>query len=426
LNFSDFDFHDAVMEGVEAIGYEKPTAVQELAIPFIIDQKDVIACAQTGTGKTAAYVLPLLHNLLTHPSRGHSIRALIIAPTRELAVQIDQQLEGFAYFAGISSIAIYGGGTGADFEVEKRAVKEGADVIVATPGRLISHLNLGYVKLDKLSCLILDEADRMLDMGFMPDIQRIISFLPTERQTLMFSATMPEEIRRLARKVMQEPEEISLEVSKPAENVLQAAYMVHDSQKTKLLKSLIHDKEELASILIFSATKSNVKDLEKELKRMKMDVRAIHSDLDQSVRKEVLNDFKNRHVRILVATDIVSRGIDVDNISLVLNYNVPQDAEDYVHRVGRTARAEKTGIAITFINQKEVRNFQKIEKLIGSEVRKMPLPEELGEGPAYEVSHQSSAGDRGRTGGGKPFRKKPGGSSNSQHNRKPRPPKAQE
>ena len=412
------------MEGVEAVGYEKPTTVQEQSIPHIMAQKDVIACAQTGTGKTAAYVLPLLHNLLTHPGSGHSIRALIIAPTRELAVQIDQQLEGFAYFAGLSSIAIYGGGTGADFETEKRAVKEGADVIVATPGRLISHLTLGYVKLDKLNCLILDEADRMLDMGFLPDIQRIISFLPKERQTLMFSATMPEEIRRLARKVMHEPEEISLAVSKPAENVLQAAYMVHDSQKTKLLKSLIQDKKELASILIFSATKSSVKDLEKELKRMKMDVRAIHSDLDQSVRKEVLNDFKNRHTRILVATDIVSRGIDVDNISLVLNYNVPQDAEDYVHRVGRTARAEKTGLAITFINQKEVRNFQKIEKLIGSEVRKLPLPEELGSGPDYEAS-QRSFGGRGRPGDGKPFRKNTGGKSDSRHTRKPRPPKAQ-
>jgi superfamily II DNA/RNA helicase len=398
--------------------------VQEQSIPHIMAQKDVIACAQTGTGKTAAYVLPLLHNLLTHPGSGHSIRALIIAPTRELAVQIDQQLEGFAYFAGLSSIAIYGGGTGADFETEKRAVKEGADVIVATPGRLISHLTLGYVKLDKLNCLILDEADRMLDMGFLPDIQRIISFLPKERQTLMFSATMPEEIRRLARKVMHEPEEISLAVSKPAENVLQAAYMVHDSQKTKLLKSLIQDKKELASILIFSATKSSVKDLENELKRMKMDVRAIHSDLDQSVRKEVLNDFKNRHTRILVATDIVSRGIDVDNISLVLNYNVPQDAEDYVHRVGRTARAEKTGLAITFINQKEVRNFQKIEKLIGSEVRKLPLPEELGSGPDYEAS-QRSFGGRGRPGDGKPFRKNTGGKSDSRHTRKPRPPKAQ-
>ena len=424
MNFSDFKLHDAVMEGVEAVGYEKPTTVQEQSIPHIMAQKDVIACAQTGTGKTAAYVLPLLHNLLTHPGSGHSIRALIIAPTRELAVQIDQQLEGFAYFAGLSSIAIYGGGTGADFETEKRAVKEGADVIVATPGRLISHLTLGYVKLDKLNCLILDEADRMLDMGFLPDIQRIISFLPKERQTLMFSATMPEEIRRLARKVMHEPEEISLAVSKPAENVLQAAYMVHDSQKTKLLKSLIQDKKELASILIFSATKSSVKDLEKELKRMKMDVRAIHSDLDQSVRKEVLNDFKNRHTRILVATDIVSRGIDVDNISLVLNYNVPQDAEDYVHRVGRTARAEKTGLAITFINQKEVRNFQKIEKLIGSEVRKLPLPEELGSGPDYEAS-QRSFGGRGRPGDGKPFRKNTGGKSDSRHTRKPRPPKAQ-
>jgi len=398
LKFTDFQFHDEIMDGIDAIGYEKPTPVQEQAIPAIMDNRDMIACAQTGTGKTAAYVLPLLHKVLSSHESSNKIKALIISPTRELAIQIDQQLEGFSYFAGVSSVAVYGGGTGTAFDQERRAIREGADVIVATPGRLISHLNMGYVNLDKLETLILDEADRMLDMGFFDDIQKIISFCPKQRQTLMFSATMPADIRKLAHKVMNNPVEINLAVSKPAENVLQGAYLVYDNQKNKLISKLIKGKEDLKSILIFSATKASVKDLEHDLKRMKMNVKAIHSDLDQSVRKEVLQEFKNRDIQILVATDIVARGIDIDNISLVINYNVPQDAEDYVHRVGRTARAEKTGVAITFINQKEVRSFQRIESFIGNPIQKIPLPEELGEGPGYEVKPRT---------GGKNF-KKPG------------------
>ncbi len=388
MKFTDFHLHDDVMEGIDAIGYEKPTPVQEMAIQPIIENKDVIACAQTGTGKTAAYVLPLLHNILSEGGNHDKIKALIISPTRELAIQIDQQLEGFSYFAGVSSVAVYGGGTGTAFNIERKALAEGADVIVATPGRLISHLNMGYVKLDKLNTLILDEADRMLDMGFLPDIQKIISFLPRKRQTLMFSATMPQDIRKLARNVMDKPIEINLAVSKPAENVLQAAYLVFDKQKNKLIKTLIEGKKELKSILIFSATKAGVKDLEHDLKKMKFNVKAIHSDLEQDVRKEVLQDFKNRKTQILVATDIVSRGIDIDNISLIINYNVPQDAEDYVHRVGRTARAEKTGVAITLINQKEIRSFKRIEEFIGNEIQKLPLPEHLGDAPAYEIKRR--------------------------------------
>ena len=384
MKFTDFHFQDEVMDGIDAIGYEQPTPVQEQAIPAIMDKKDLIACAQTGTGKTAAYVLPLLNNVVSKGGNHNKIGALIISPTRELAIQIDQQLEGFSYYAAVSSIAVYGGGSGAAFEAERKAIREGADVIVATPGRLMSHLNMGYVKLDKLETLILDEADRMLDMGFLADIMRIISFLPVERQTLMFSATMPEEIRKLARKIMNKPLEINLAVSKPAENVLQGAYLVYDNQKNNLIKTLIKGKDDLKSVLIFSATKSSVKDLEIDLKKMKFNVRAIHSDLDQNERGNVLQDFKNRKTQILVATDIVSRGIDIDNISLVVNYNVPHDAEDYVHRVGRTARAEKTGVALIFINQKEIRSFKRIEKFIGSEVRKIALPEELGEGPSYE------------------------------------------
>ena len=409
MKFEDFNFNEDVLEGISAIGYEKPTPVQEQAIPPIMEQKDVIACAQTGTGKTAAYVLPLLHNLLESSENNNKIKALIIAPTRELAIQIDQQLEGFSYFAGVSSIAVYGGGTGTAFDMERKAIREGADVIVATPGRLISHLNMGYVKLDYLNTLILDEADRMLDMGFLPDIKKIISFIPSKRQTLMFSATMPPEIRKLAKTVMENPEEINLAVSKPAENVLQGAYLVYDKQKTKLIKKLIKGKEDLKSVLIFSATKSSVKELEFDLKKMNLNVKAIHSDLDQAQRNVVLQDFKNRKTQILVATDIVARGIDIDNISLVINYNVPQDAEDYVHRVGRTARAEKTGVAITLVNEKETRSFQRIEKFIDAEVRKLSLPDELGEGPSYNPQ-----------GGGKPkrggFKKRRPGKFNKKRN----------
>jgi len=386
------------MSAIDAIGFEKPTPVQTASIPIIMGRKDLIACAQTGTGKTAAFVLPLIHNILSGSGKSHKIKALIISPTRELAVQIDQQLEGFAYFASFSSAAVYGGGTGTAFEMEKKAMREGADVIVATPGRLISHINLGYVDFSELQTLILDEADRMLDMGFMPDLQKIINYLPAKRQTLMFSATMPSEIRKLAHKVMSAPEEVNIAVSKPAENVLQIAYMVYDNQKTELIKTLLEGKDELKSVLIFSSTKSGVKELELALRKLKLNVKAIHSDLEQEQRNEVLRGFKNRQIRILVATDIVSRGIDVDNISLVINYNVPSDAEDYVHRVGRTARAEKTGVAITFINQKEVGSFKRIEKFIGSEIRKMPLPSNFEAGPEYVMNSRQ---------GGKGAKRKP-------------------
>jgi len=397
------------MQAIDAVGFEKPTPVQELAIPEIMTGNDLIACAQTGTGKTAAFVLPLLHSILNEKNRTDTIKALIIAPTRELAVQIDQHLEGFSYFAGVSSIAVYGGGSGTDYEVEKKAIKTGAEILVATPGRLISHINSGYVDFSQLKFLILDEADRMLDMGFIPDIMKIISSLPKKRQTLLFSATMPSDIRGLAKKILQKPNEINLAVSKPAENVLQAAYLVYDNQKIELVKELLTGKD-LQTVLIFSATKSSVKELEKDLLRHKFNVKAIHSDLEQDQRKEVLRQFKNREIQILVATDIVSRGIDIDNISLVINYNVPHDAEDYVHRVGRTARAEKTGVAITFINDKETWNFTKIEKLIESEVRKLPLPEKLGKGPQMNQSRPRPDGSRfkGRSNKGKGgFKRKP-------------------
>ncbi len=380
MTFNDFHFEKDLMEGLDSMGFSKPTPIQEQAIPVIMNNRDIIACAQTGTGKTAAYLLPIINKLSKKPS--DFVNTLIIAPTRELAIQIDEALQGFAYFAPVSCIAIYGGNDGFSFEQEKKALTQGANIIVATPGRLISHLNMGYVKMQHLEHLILDEADRMLDMGFSLDINKIIGFLPKQRQTLLFSATMPPKIRTLAKHILVSPEQINISLSKPAEGVLQGAYVVYNSQKQELLKGLLKGKD-LASIIVFSSTKDNVKQLERELLKLKFNVSAIHSDLEQEKRNEVLRDFKNRKIQTLVATDILSRGIDVDSIGLVVNYDVPGDAEDYIHRVGRTARAESTGIALTFINPEDQRKFKKIEELIGSEVKKLPLPEGMGPGPEY-------------------------------------------
>lgn len=388
------------MEGLLSMGFEKPTPIQEQAIPIILKNHDIIACAQTGTGKTAAYLLPLINKIIG--AHSNSISTLVIVPTRELAIQIDEALQGFAYFAGVSNIAIYGGTDGRSFEQEKKALSQGADIIVATPGRLISHLNMGYVKIDKLQHLVLDEADRMLDMGFSDDLHKIISYLPKQRQTLLFSATMPEKIRGLANRILNKPEQINIAVSKPAEGVMQGAYVVYDTQKIGLLKELLKGKN-LASILIFASTKDKVKDLEKELKKLHFNVSAIHSDLDQEQRNTVLRNFKSKKLQTLVATDILSRGIDIDSIGLVINYDVPGDAEDYIHRVGRTARAESTGVALTFINPLDQRKFKRIEELIGSEIKKVPVPSHLGKTPEYAPEKQeerkpfrSSGGKRRR------------------------------
>jgi ATP-dependent RNA helicase RhlE len=307
---------------------------------------------------------------------------LIISPTRELALQIDQAFQGFSYFTHASSIAVYGGGDGITFEREKKALKEGASVVIATPGRLLSHLNMGYVKFDQLDFLILDEADKMLDMGFYDDIVRIIRFLPEKKQNLLFSATMPPKMRELARKILHNPVEINIAMSKPAEGILQQAYLVNNPQKPELLKRIIKDKN-LNSILIFASTKIAVKDLERELKQLRLPAKAIHSDLTQEERENVLLSFRNKSTKILVATDILSRGIDIESIGLVLNYDVPADAEDYVHRVGRTARAETTGEAITFVNDKDQSRFSQIEKLIEKDILKIPLPVDMGISPVW-------------------------------------------
>ncbi|MBX2842725.1 MAG: DEAD/DEAH box helicase [Flammeovirgaceae bacterium] len=401
MKFDDLNLEEDLQEGINAIGFSDATPIQELAIPIILENKDLIACAQTGTGKTAAYLLPILNKLVTE--QGDYINTVIIAPTRELAKQVDQQLEGLAYFTHTSSIAIYGGGDGASWSREKKALDEGADVIIATPGKLISHLRQGFGDFTKLKHLILDEADRMLEMGFYEDIMEIISYFPKERQTLLFSATMPERIRKLANNILKEPEQVNIAISKPAEGVVQAAFLTFDDQKIELIKWLLQD-DDVPSAVIFSSTKSNVKKICSTLKKIGLKAEEIHSDLEQSEREEVLRGFKNQTYSILVATDIISRGIDIDSISLVINYDVPQEAEDYIHRIGRTARAESTGEGITFINQKDQFNFKKIEELIGLEVRKVPLPKHLGEGPEYNPGKRGGGGKK--FGKGKFFKKK--------------------
>ena len=371
MNFSEFNLDPQLMEGLNSMGFETATPIQEKAIPVIMSGKDLIACAQTGTGKTAAYLLPILSKLTSVPSE--NVDTLIIAPTRELALQIERALEGFAYFTPVNAIAIYGGNDGTSFEREKKALSTGANIIIATPGRLLVHLNMGYVKFGKLKHLILDEADRMLDMGFYEDISKIITYLPKQRQTLMFSATMPPKIRNLANKNLINPEQISIAISKPAEGISQQAYLVNDNQKNRLIISLL-DGKNLQSVLVFASTKDSVKTLERELQKLRLSVKAIHSDLEQIERQDVLRDFTNRKTQVLVATDILSRGIDIDGIDMVINYNVPRNAEDYIHRIGRTARAKSDGVAITFVNTKDQFSFGKIEKFLGKEIPKMPLP----------------------------------------------------
>lgn len=408
MKFTEFGFNSGLIDGIEAIGYENATPIQEQAIPPILNGQDIIGSAQTGTGKTAAFLLPIIQKIMEMED-DNSIKALIIVPTRELAIQIDQHMEGLSYFTSISSIAVYGGGDGALFSKEKQALSSGVDVVIGTPGRLISHLNLGYVKIDRLRFLVLDEADRMLDMGFHADIMKIISHLPGKRQNLLFSATMPPKIRELAKKVMQDPVEIQIAVSRPAEKVTQVAFLVYDKQKIPLVKYLLKARD-LRSVLVFCSTKASAKEVNRELKRNNLSVQDIHSDLDQEERKKVLLQFKNREIQILVATDILSRGIDIEDIDVVINYDVPNEGEDYIHRIGRTARAASKGYAFTFVNEKEQRKFLQIEELLGKPVQKARLPEALGVSPPYNPgSLRSKKGGnfkkRRKSGSFKKFRK---------------------
>ncbi|MBN1990934.1 MAG: DEAD/DEAH box helicase [Bacteroidales bacterium] len=379
MTFDSFNFHPDVMNGINAIGFSTPTPIQEKAIPIIQEGKDLIGCAQTGTGKTAAFLLPIINKLALLPIKLNYINTLIIVPTRELAIQIDQQLEGFGYFAPVSSIAVYGGNDSNDWSQQRTSIENGAEFVVATPGRLIQHIKLGYVKLNRVEHLILDEADRMLDMGFYEDIMGIVALLPQKRQTLLFSATMPDKIRQMGKKIMQSPEEINISVSKPAENVLQAVYVVEEHLKISLLESLLVGKADVKSVIVFASTKVKVKAILKAIEQTDIVAKAIHSDLDQKEREEVLRMFKNRSIQVLVATDIISRGIDIEDIDLVVNFDVPSDPEDYVHRIGRTARAQSDGVALTFVHKKDKRSFDRIEDFLGQKIFKIPTPEGLNE-----------------------------------------------
>lgn len=395
MNFTEFNFAPALQEGLEAMRFEKATPIQEQAIPIVLAGNDLMAFAQTGTGKTAAFLLPLLHKLTAEPRQVTD--TLVVVPTRELALQIDQALQGFAYFTGVDSIAIYGGGDGMSFEQEKKALTQGANIIIATPGRLMSHLKMGYVKFNHVRHLVLDESDKMLDMGFVDDIRKIASFLPEKKQTLLFSATMAPNIKKLAQQLLVNPQHVALAMSKPAAGVAQSAYVVYPQQKPLLIEHILKQKE-YSSVLVFASTKVSVKDLDRALQRKGLSCKAIHSDLEQAEREEVLRSFRAKKTQIIVATDILSRGIDIEDINLVINYDVPGDAEDYVHRVGRTARASTTGEAITLISPQDQKRFHNIETLIESIVPKMPLPEALGEGPAYEPEKRQPR--EGRPGGG--------------------------
>ena len=383
MKFTELNLDDSVLQALDAMNFSECTPVQEHAIPVILEGRDLIGVAQTGTGKTAAYILPLLHRLLHDGHPENAINCIIMAPTRELAQQIDQQMEGFSYFVPISSVAVYGGNDGVLYEQQKKGLTLGADVVIATPGRLISHLAMGYVDLSKVSYFILDEADRMLDMGFYDDIMQIVRLLPENRQTIMFSATMPDKIQELAKTILHDPAEVKIAVSKPADKILQAAYVCYERQKLGIIRSLFADKVPDKAIL-FASSKQKVKEVTQALKQMKLNVGEMHSDLEQEQRDHVMHEFKSGRIPILVATDIVSRGIDIDDIRLVVNYDVPHDCEDYVHRIGRTARANHDGVAITFVSEKDQTRFKAIEDFIEKEVYKIPLPEGLGEAPAYQ------------------------------------------
>lgn len=402
MKFSELNLDPQLLEAISYMGFDTATPIQEQAIPLILQNKDIIACAQTGTGKTAAFVLPILHKLIGKSSP--KIDTLVIVPTRELAVQIDQQIQGFSYFVSAGSIPIYGGGDGKDWESQKSALVNGTDIIVATPGKLISHLQMGYVDFSDLKHLVLDEADRLLDMGFSDDLKKIVSFLPKKRQTLMFSATMPNSIRQLAKLILNEPAEITLSISKPAEGVSQNVYFAHEQQKDKLLKHILDDRKDYDSVIVFTSTKLKVNGIVRALKQNGFDAKGISSDLEQDQREEVLNAFRSKRLRILVATDVMSRGIDIKEINMVINYDVPHDAEDYVHRIGRTARANTKGEAFTLVNEDQMRKFKNIEKLIAAEVPRLVLPEELGPGPVYDPNAVRPP----KKGGKKFFRKKSG------------------
>ena len=400
MRFDEVDLHEDILDALWDMNFEEMTPVQEATIPVILEGRDVIGCAQTGTGKTAAYTLPLLNRILEEGNPENKVLSVIIVPTRELAQQIDQQFQGFSYYAPISTTVVYGGGDGKGWDVQKRGMLMGADVVIATPGRMISHLQNSGVDLSHVKYLILDEADRMLDMGFFDDIMKIVGTMPKERQTLLFSATLPPKIRQLAKQILRDPAEISIAISKPNEAIDQSIYVCYENQKMEIIRHLFEGKELSQKTIIFSSSKQKVKELAYALKRMKYRAAAMHSDLEQTQREEVMLDFKNGKIDLLVATDVVSRGIDIQDIGTVINFDVPHDPEDYIHRIGRTARASATGRAITFVSETEQGKFHRIEELIERDIPQNEMPEGL-EGPEYRPENDRGGRGRGRGHGGR-------------------------
>jgi superfamily II DNA/RNA helicase len=389
LTFEELGLSPQILDGISSMGYKTATPVQSQVIQPILAGRDILASAQTGTGKTAAFLLPIIHKLITEPHPEDHINALIIVPTRELAIQIAGNMEGLGYFTNVSSIAIYGGGDGNSFTTEKTALTSGVDIVVCTPGRMIAHLNMGYVNLKHCSYLVLDEADRMLDMGFLPDIQRVLKVLPREKQSLLFSATMPDNIFSFASSILKEPTIINIALSKPPSNVKQGAFVLFDNQKISVLVDYLTPRKD-KSVIVFSSRKAQVSEIQNILKRKGFSSLAMSSDLEQSEREFALNQFRNQQCKILVATDVMSRGIDIKGVDVVINFDVPGDAEDYVHRIGRTGRAEAEGEAVTFIVPEDQYKFKKIETLIQTTIEKLPIDPKFGDLPEYNPKAQSN------------------------------------
>ena len=398
MKFYELDLSDEVLDALDAMNFDECTPIQEQSIPLALEGRDLIAVAQTGTGKTAAYLLPVIDSLAGGGYPEDAINCVVMSPTRELAQQIDRQMEGFSYYLPVNSLAIFGGTDGPEFARQQRGLKMGADVVIATPGRLLAHLQMGYVDLSRVSFFILDEADRMLDMGFYDDIMTIAKQLPPTCQTLMFSATMPPKIQRMAEAILKNPAEVKLEVSRPAENIRQSAFVCYEGQKTPILRSLFKTRAN-KRVIVFASSKLKVKELTRELRRAGVKAAEMHSDLEQARRDEVMLDFRAGRIDILVATDIVARGIDIDDIAMVVNYDVPREAEDYVHRIGRTARAGAGGYAVTLVGERDRRHFKAIEDFLEKEVLKEAGPEELGSAPSYGGRSDSGRRDGGRSGG---------------------------
>ena len=395
MRFDEFDLNYDVLDALDAMRFSECTPIQEQSIPLTLEGRDLIAVAQTGTGKTAAYLLPVLNRLADGEFPADAVNCIVMAPTRELAMQIDRQLDGFGYFLNISSAAIYGGTDGVTFAQQQRSLLEGADIVIATPGRLLAHLQMGKVDLSRVSFFILDEADRMLDMGFYDDIMQVVKHLPKERQTLMFSATMPPKIQQLAKTILSDPAEVKIAVSRPADKIHQRVAFCYEPRKVEILKKVLTDTN-AKRVIVFASSKLKVKDLARELRRARFKIGEMHSDLEQARRDEVMHDFKSGHTDILVATDIVARGIDIEDISMVVNFDVPHDAEDYVHRIGRTARAGAGGSAVTLVSESDMRWFGNLEKFLGYEVAKRELPADLGKLPAYDPSRRADRQGRGK------------------------------